>query len=125
MKKVIAFAFLFIVLATTAYSLEIKSTPKGGDWDNPTTWENSTIPSPADTVVIIGKVDIKSNTISNNITINEGAELNISGRLFVNQSIKLEGRLFVAKEALLKVMIDLKRTDKSRIDNEGIIEIGE
>ncbi len=125
MKKVLAFAFLFIVLATTAYSLEIRSTPKGGNWDNPSTWENSMIPSPADTVVIIGKVDINSNIILRNITINEGAELNINGRLFVHQSLILEGKLLVSKESLLKVMIELKRTDNSKIENEGIIEIGE
>lgn len=57
--------------------LTITSTVNGGDWDNPKTWIENTVPNDKSDVVISGRVTIKSKVECLNLMIDNEAVLEV------------------------------------------------
>lgn len=67
MKKVV---FLFVVgMLCASLSAVIYSTPGGGYWNNPATWEGAIIPGPVDDVVVQGPVIVTVGSICLDLTV--------------------------------------------------------
>lgn len=96
LKASAAWSLCFLLMASAAWGQVITSTATGGNWNDPGTWAGNQIPAPGDNVIIAttgaNAVNITTNVICNNLTINAGATLNLgTTNLTVNGNTQVNG----------------------------------
>lgn len=130
MKNLFAFLLLF-VFTISVYSADITSVKGGGLWSNPQSWEGGKVPTADDNVIIDGKITVDIAGVCYKISVLPNCFLVIDNKDIVlkPQFLTNDGTLIV-KNGTLNISgetIDGKSPliNNGKIENEGIIEIGE
>jgi hypothetical protein len=122
MKKILLLAIATFLLSSLIFAKEIKSTKKGGYWNNSKTWVGGRIPKFSDCVKIRGNV-IAGNTVCKKLIIDENGCLIIdNGTTIVRSTLENKGFLHVNENDTLKISEFV--TNHKEITNHGVIEIG-
>lgn len=105
----------------------VYSSTNGGDWYDPLTWLNSTIPNEDDNVFIIGKVMINSNIMCHDLNIQQNGTLQVGSKenkqimIIVNNDLNVDGNLDIKHENQITVK---NKFNRKKITNDAIINSG-
>lgn len=118
---------LFTLTIIVAFSKEIKSTKKGGDWHSKKTWVGGKIPLRNDDVVIFGKVTCMKGFICENLKVEkDGSLLMNTGDSVVCGVLKkfvLYGCFEIAETTVFKIKGSFDKQSEC-FQNSGMLEVG-
>ena len=108
--------FLFVINMNLSFSQTTYTSVASGNWNNPTTWSPSGIPTTSD-IVNIGNyaITVTADAFCSTLTTNPGSDT-FTSRLTVNGSVKLTVSDFIA------VPSTNASNNTTYIDGTGVIE---
>ncbi len=127
--KSVFFIMIFFMVNLICSAQEIISTTEGGDWNNPKTWVKGIIPEANSDVVICGNVTVTNPIVCNNIKVIKDGKLEFAETMNnlvakVSGKINLEDCTFIIRENWSIFVKELNRIGDTKIENFGIITIG-